>query len=98
MDKALNGLARIAVENAKAIHQRTALGAEPIGIFTLARELAHRETAGLEKPRIGVVGLGEIGLRTARLFTHDARVSLTIRVGGPEPRVSWGCHSRPFPS
>jgi glutamyl-tRNA reductase len=78
MDKTLNGLARIAVENAKEIHQRTALGAESVGVFTLARDLVLKETEGLAKPRVAVVGLGEIGLRTARAFAVDHRVSLTI--------------------
>lgn len=78
MDKPLNGLARIAVENAKDIHTRTALGAEPVGVFTLARDIVLRETAALAKPRVAVIGLGEIGIKTARALASEHRFDLTL--------------------
>ena len=76
LDKGLNGLARIAVENAKELHQRTAIGAETVGVFTLAKEIVLRETAGLAHARVAVVGLGEIGLLTARAIVGNDRVEL----------------------
>jgi glutamyl-tRNA reductase len=78
MDKLLNGLARISVENAKEIHQRTAIGAESVGVYTLAKEIIARETTGIEKPRVAVIGLGEIGLLTARSLVADHRFELTL--------------------
>lgn len=78
LDKALNGLAHIAVENAKEIHNRTSLAAESVGVFTLARDLVFRETASLARPKVAVIGLGEIGLKTARAFVADGRVELVV--------------------
>jgi glutamyl-tRNA reductase len=77
-DKFLNGLARIAVENAKEIHQRTAIGAESVGVFTLAREIVTRETAGIAHPKVAVVGLGEIGILTARALVNVKRGDLIL--------------------
>ena len=78
MDKLMNGLARISVENAKEIHQRTAIGAESVGVYTLAKEIIAKETAGIDRPRVAVIGLGEIGLLTARSFVADHRYDLTL--------------------
>ncbi len=78
LDKPLNGLARISIENAKAIHARTALGSENVGLFSLTRDLLLRELGGGERPRIAVVGLGEIGLKTARALAETRRFELTL--------------------
>lgn len=90
MDKSLNGLARIAVENAKEIHQRTSLSAETVGVFTLAKELVAKETAELKRPKVAVLGLGEIGLRTARAFVNDRRFDLTICTRRPRTASELG--------
>lgn len=78
MDKFLNGLARIAVENAKDIHLRTAIGAESVGVFTLAKEIVARETAAIAHPKVAVVGLGEIGILTARALVSTRRGDLFL--------------------
>jgi glutamyl-tRNA reductase len=78
LDKLLNGLARISVENAKEVHQRTAIGAESVGVFTLAKDIVQRETAHLERPKVAVIGLGEIGRLTARSFATDRRFDLVL--------------------
>lgn len=90
MDKSLNGLARIAVENAKAIHVRTTLAAESVGVFALARDLVARETTLLARPKVVVLGLGEIGLKTARAFTCDSRVELTLSSRRPRTSTELG--------
>lgn len=71
LDKPLNGLARIAIETAKDIHNHTAIGQESVGVFSIAKELVLRELAGMDRPRVAVVGLGEIGIKTARAFAHE---------------------------
>lgn len=87
LDKPLNGLAHLAVSTAKEIHHRTALATESVGVFSIARELILRETAGIARPRVAVLGLGEIGLKTARALVSDGRVELVLssrrlRAGG----------------
>ncbi len=78
LDKGLNGLAHIAVQNARQIHSRTSIAAESVGVFTLARNLVLQETASGPRPKVAVIGLGEIGLKTARSFASDGRVELTV--------------------
>lgn len=78
LDKPLNGLIRVAVETAKEVHRRTRLGEERIGVFSLAAELVLKETAGIERPRVVVAGLGEIGLKTARALVPHRRLDLML--------------------
>lgn len=78
LDKSLNGLAHIAVETAKEVHGTTTLGARLRGVFTLAFESIEAETRPLGRPRVAVIGLGEIGLRTARAFAADRRYELVL--------------------
>lgn len=78
MDKALNGLSRIAVENARAVHTQTAIGRESVGVFSLTHALLNEHTAGLARPRVAVAGLGEIGLKTARTLAADGRYDVIL--------------------
>lgn len=105
MDKALNGLARIAMENTKVIHQSTALGRESIGVFSIARDylVEHlvEHLADLPRPpRVAVVGLGEIGLKTARTLAADGRfdVLLSSRRARTERELGRTLSARPFVS
>jgi len=78
LDKPLNGLASIAVGTAKEIHRSTDLSRDPTGVFSLAAEVVRTQTAELARPRVAVVGLGEIGLKTARELAGESRLDLVI--------------------
>lgn len=78
MDKALNGLSRIAVENAREVHAQTALGRESVGIFSLTHTFVNEHTAHLDRPRVAVAGMGEIGLKTARTLAADGRYEVVL--------------------
>jgi glutamyl-tRNA reductase len=90
LDKPLNGLARIAVETAKEVHGRTSIGARLRGVFTLAFESVHAETRDLARPRVAVVGLGEIGLRCARSFAGARRFDLVLSSRRPRSAAELG--------
>lgn len=90
LDKAMNGLSRAAQETSREVHEKTQLGARQTGMFALARKALAARTEQLARPRIAVLGLGEIGLRTARRLAADRRYDLVISSRQPRTRAELG--------
>lgn len=78
LDKSLNGLARMAMETSRRVHHCTGIGGRGVGVFSLAEAVIHQETADLARPKVAMVGLGEIGLKTARALARDSRLDLSL--------------------
>jgi glutamyl-tRNA reductase len=98
LDKPLNGLARAAVTTARRVHAKASLGGGAVGVFALARDLLKQELAGLVHARIAVIGLGEIGLKTARQLAGLPGVELTLCSRRPRTAAELGetLKARPF--
>lgn len=78
LDKVLNGLAHIASETSRRVHQETSIGGRGVGVFSLARAVVLHECEALESPRVAVLGLGEIGLKSARALVREPKVRLVL--------------------
>lgn len=90
LDKPLNGLAHIAMETSRRVHQRTEIGGRGVGVFSLAEAVVRQETRDIPRPKVAVIGLGEIGLKTARVLCRDPRLDLVLASRRPRTAKELG--------